>query len=331
GAIDPGCSGFVDIRCQTPVLAEWGQRFILRSSDGVTLGGGVVLDPLPGDRRIREFERRCELAASTQEADRLRGILQTQPSVTLPEAAQRAGVFASSPEELLQSGSLKSQIYMDAAGTHWVHKDWLRRMANALLRAIRAELERQGPKRMLPVEVVRRLPRTFDGSRFGNLAIGQLIESGALVQRGNLIGPADQQVSLTKRQQEGLDLILQAISQQPQTPPTRKELQTMCGRLEPRDVEQLLTLCVEDGLLIPVGNDLHYVPGALESLRMQLATLFETSEGVTLAQMRDAFGMTRKHVVPLAEFFDIHHITERSGDLRIPGARLNNAIGQADC
>jgi hypothetical protein len=44
---------------------------------------------------------------------------------------------------------------------------------------------------------------------------------------------------------------------------------------------------------------------------------------VTLAEIRDAFGMTRKHVVPLAEYFDETGVTIRQGDLRHAGPALS--------
>lgn len=45
-------------------------------------------------------------------------------------------------------------------------------------------------------------------------------------------------------------------------------------------------------------------------------------DGYTLAQFRDALGITRKHAVPLASELDSRGVTRRRGDLRIAGPRL---------
>ncbi len=51
--IEPGETGFAELRVAAPVVAAWGQRFILRrQSPPLTLAGGFVLDPAL-DRRIR--------------------------------------------------------------------------------------------------------------------------------------------------------------------------------------------------------------------------------------------------------------------------------------
>ncbi|MCA9058836.1 MAG: selenocysteine-specific translation elongation factor [Planctomycetaceae bacterium] len=326
GRIVPGETAFVDMRCRQPVIAEWGQRFILRSSAGITIGGGRIIDPLPGMRRLRDFEQRCLAAASNREDERLSALLQLQPGITLTEAAQRLGIFADSEQELLQRSELRADVEIDPNSGQWIHRRWLDRLGRSLLRAIRLELKRQAPKRMLPREQVRRLLRSFDGGRFVDAAIRRLLQTGDLTQRGSLLGPADEQVSLTKRQQEALDTILKSISSQPATPPTRKELTAECPRLDSKDIDQLLTLCCEDGLLVPVSSDLFYLPEALDKLREQLSGLLNGQPSVTLAQMRDTFGMTRKHVVPLAEFFDGHQITRRDGDNRYAGSQLNTPL-----
>jgi selenocysteine-specific elongation factor len=45
-------------------------------------------------------------------------------------------------------------------------------------------------------------------------------------------------------------------------------------------------------------------------------------EGITVAELRDALGTTRKYILPLVGWFDTNGITRRRGDLRIAGPRL---------
>ena len=44
--------------------------------------------------------------------------------------------------------------------------------------------------------------------------------------------------------------------------------------------------------------------------------------GFTVAELRDAVGATRKHVLPLANELDARGVTRRRGDVRIAGPRL---------
>ena len=155
------------------------------------------------------------------------------------------------------------------------------------------------------------------------LVLHRLESSGDLVSRGDLIGPGDIQVALTKRQREVLDVILPLVQQQLRTPPTHKELCAATDRMAAADVEQLIRLCHQDGSLIAVSPDLSYSPPGLDELQRDLAALFVEKPEVTLAEIRDALRMTRKHVVPLAEYWDKTRVTIRAGDLRRQGPALS--------
>ena len=124
--------------------------------------------------------------------------------------------------------------------------------------------------------------------------------------------------------------MLEAIQQAGLTPPTKKELSALTG-LKLDDVTTLLNLCDEDGLLILVSDDFMFSPDAMEEARQRChATLNEIGKA-TLAQIRDAWEVTRKYAVPLCEWFDSNGLTKRDGDVRVAGPKLGEPLfGFAD-
>jgi selenocysteine-specific elongation factor len=63
--------------------------------------------------------------------------------------------------------------------------------------------------------------------------------------------------------------------------------------------------------------------GAVDAAARTMATLLVSHpDGVTMAQFRDALGVTRKHALPMANELDARGITRRRGDVRIGGPRL---------
>ncbi|MGE0732957.1 MAG: selenocysteine-specific translation elongation factor [Acidimicrobiia bacterium] len=60
----------------------------------------------------------------------------------------------------------------------------------------------------------------------------------------------------------------------------------------------------------------------LEAGRVVARLLVERPEGVTVAEVRDAWGCSRKHALPLLALLDGRGMTRRRGDLRIGGPRL---------
>jgi selenocysteine-specific elongation factor len=64
-------------------------------------------------------------------------------------------------------------------------------------------------------------------------------------------------------------------------------------------------------------------PAAIDAAATAAAALLQQHpDGFTMAQLRDALGITRKHALPLANELDARAITRRRGDLRIAGPRL---------
>ena len=75
--------------------------------------------------------------------------------------------------------------------------------------------------------------------------------------------------------------------------------------------------------LVVVADGIHFAPAALERAATITAQLFvEHPDGLTVAQIRDALGTSRKYILPIVGWFDANGITRRRGDLRIPGPRL---------
>ncbi|HET9689605.1 MAG TPA: SelB C-terminal domain-containing protein [Acidimicrobiales bacterium] len=62
---------------------------------------------------------------------------------------------------------------------------------------------------------------------------------------------------------------------------------------------------------------------AVDAAAGEVARLLEGSpDGITVAQVRDALGSSRKHVLPLLSLLDATGVTRRRGELRVGGPRL---------
>jgi len=92
---------------------------------------------------------------------------------------------------------------------------------------------------------------------------------------------------------------------------------------EPSRVDRAeLTELVRRGLVVE-REGVYFAPSAVDAAARRVAALLvEHPEGVTVAQVRDGLGTTRKHALPLLAHFDATGVTRRRGDLRIGGPRL---------
>jgi selenocysteine-specific elongation factor len=329
--IEPGETGFAELRLARSVVAAWGQRFILRrSSPALTVAGGVVLDPaIEPRRRITDLAACAAPLEAPGDEARLAAFLAGQDTIGSAPlvAAQKAGIspgrYAALVAQLAARGLL---IPIGAAGSsRMVHKSRLETLAGAVLKRVRAEIAAQQPRRALPRQVLRTACQHLGPAELVDSAFERLLNEKELVRVGDNIGPADAQVQLSKNQTATRAKILGEINQAGLAPPNSKELsQTLVQK--PELIATLLTLCIEDGLLVDVGDGLFYPPAALERAREICAATLAAKGSATMSQLREAWGVTRKYSVPLCEWFDAHQLTIREGDLRRAGPKLGQPL-----
>jgi selenocysteine-specific elongation factor len=83
------------------------------------------------------------------------------------------------------------------------------------------------------------------------------------------------------------------------------------GEFDPEDLAALRAA----GRAVRVGRTLHYHPEVLSDVQTRVVTLAQQSGGaVTLAQVRDELGTSRKFAQALLEHFDSEKVTLRRGD-----------------
>ena len=196
-----------------------------------------------------------------------------------------------------------------------IHADRLESLAGSVLRTVRNEVIRHQPRRSLPRPTLLTACRAITSLNLLEFILDHLVKKKELVELGTNLGPSDLQVQLTKQQRKNRDELLSQITTASLTPPTLGELAKSLGLKIP-DVEQLLNLWVEDAMLIRIGDGLYFTPEALNEARQRCLDQITEHGPATMAELRDAWAVTRKFAVPLCEYFDSMGVTVRDGDLR---------------
>ncbi len=119
------------------------------------------------------------------------------------------------------------------------------------------------------------------------------------------------QTTLAPEQQLLRDQIVARVRSAGASPPTTGELAA-----DPA----LLRALVEAGDLVRIG-DFFLTGDQARHLRADVRNAIQASGPLTVAQIRDLLGTSRKYAVPLCEWLDSTRATRRQGDLRYLGPR----------
>jgi selenocysteine-specific elongation factor len=331
--IEPGQSGYAELRLARPVVAVWGQRFILRrASPALTVAGGRVLDPgVDARRRIPDLAARAVPLETADDEDRLAAFLAERDEIDSSPlvAAWKVGISPARYTQLVARLTAAGVLIPigPRESKRVVHRGRLEALAGTVLKRIRLELQSHQPRRALPRRLFQTACQHLGPAELVEAAFEALLKDKRLVRVGENVGPADAQVQLSKNQIAVRARLLDQIGQSGLTPPNIKELVQSLGQ-KTEQIQALLTLCVEDGLLVDVGDGLHYPPAALERARLICQTTLAQYGEATMSQLREAWGVTRKYSVPLCEWFDAHGLTTRAGDLRHAGPDLAKPLAE---
>jgi selenocysteine-specific elongation factor len=289
-----------------------------------------VLDPaVEPQKRIKDLQSYGAALGNPSPLERLSTVLAIQDSVkrdsvaAVARAAIRPDEYDGLFDKLTADGVLVS------VGTKErpiiIHRDRLASVEKAVMRIIQDQLDRHQPRRSLPRNTLNTACRAIAQGALLDAVFAHLLKQKELVQVGNNLGPANAQVKLTKQQKRNREHILESIDQGQLAPPTAKELGKQLGQ-EVANIETLLNLCEEDGLLVRVGPGMFYSPAALEQARTICAATLEDVSEATLSQLREAWGVSRKFAVPMCEYFDQLRVTIRKDDVRIPGPNIGTPL-----
>ena len=152
-------------------------------------------------------------------------------------------------------------------------------------------------------------------------------EKREIVRRDNRIGLSTGP-ELSNRQRSALTTLINEVSTAGPTPPSLKEFAEKHGHTL-KELEPIVQVAVDEGQFVRLSPQIIMDRQALESLRKRLVDHFSKSPTAKVGEIREQWGITRKHAVPIFEFFDERQITLREGDLRSAGPRISIPVDEA--
>ena len=322
---DPGPSGvrLAQLFLAEPIAAVHGQPFVIREeSPPTTVGGGRVLQPVA--RRVRRRDQ--------SRIDRLRRLASPDPSTRIAAALAFQGLSPWTMKTLCRdSGVPVGEIglvveTLGSSGTLVTLPLGPRRTARVLAEYV-IDLESR---------VLRALARLHQASpRFSTIARARVasaladLENDALVSaiierlraNGRLVGDArsialsGHEPKLSQGERKLKKEIVEAYHSGGFTPPDLSDWTTRAG---PRasTVPDLLALLRDEEQLVEVAPGLYLDHEFEAEMRRRVNDRLSEGPGMTMAELRDLLGTSRKFAVPLAEYLDRIGLTRREGDLR---------------
>ena len=320
--LPPGRSAFANLKLQEEVLVLPGDRFIVRQfSPVVTIGGGVVLDPLARRPMLRDTGRAAFLemlqrgskeeilAAMTERA--LLGL-------TFEEIVARAGWTEKEIREAVQKVSGSGRVKIVSA-------EPLVLISGKLFEEVRKKMFDKVEKFQKENSLLPGIPREDLRASLGKrvrtetfrAALEELTTQRKLDAQGDLVKKAGTEIAMLPEESKAKEQIEAAFASASLAVPSVMEVLQKLP-VEPKRAEKLLQMLLREKSLVRVSPELIFHRQALAQLKDQLSAYKRTKgDRITVPIFKELTGISRKYAIPLLEYLDRERVTRRAGDERV--------------
>lgn len=314
--LEPGTEGYVQIHFEKPVVADVGDRFVIRTYSPVrTIGGGAILDVHPAKhKRFQEDvqQRLVNIGQGNAEQLVIARIGEVhQGVISSAELAKKVGI----PQDrcamhLSALEERKEVLRLETDGWYALPNfDQLKQKMTDLL----AKLHAENPlKAGIPSgEVHSRLKPAIDRKLFDH-ACKSLSHEGVLRAHGDRVALTSHTVQLSPEQKRIKAKVEEVIAKALLMPPGFREVTTGLGK----EGEKVVSLLLETGELVRLEPDIVVHQKAIEHARSAIGSFLSKKSQAGLGEIREHLGISRKYALPLLLYLDSIGFTERVGDMR---------------
>ncbi len=327
-AVEPGGWALAQVFLEEPATATWGQPFVVRGPSATqTLGGGQVLQPAAKKVRRRHLDmlERVEKlwGGSAEERALTVAWFGGFSGFTHADLVRGAGIAPDQARDLIDR--LKAQktlvdVVISPARRVLLHADMIEELDERILTAL-GRMHAEFP--LMTTHDRQRVQSQLDyvgDDALVHAAVDRLMAQKRVVGDQRRIARADFKPKLSANLRKLKDKVVAEYLQARFTPPEPSSFAGSAGG-NAANLKDLFDVCVAEGYLVAITGDV-YLHGDVEAeMRKRVAERLAAGGGLTVAEIRDLLGTTRKYAVPLCEYLDRAGVTRRDGDLRfLPAA-----------
>ena len=327
--IGPSETGLAQLFLEGPVAAVHGQPFVIREeSPPATLGGGRVLHP-SARRRIRrrdfaEIDRLGRLS-SMDSSTRIASVLASYglAAWTDRDLVRDSGLTIGSvgpAVEALSGSGMVATLALGPRKTTRVLAEVADELEGRVLRAL-ARLHEASPRfsGIARARVASALADLDDDALVSAL-IDRLARSGRVAADRRTVALAGHEPKLSQAERKLKREMAEAYRAGGFTPPDPSEW-TSKGSVKAPAVADLLALLVDEETIVEIAPGFYLDREAESEMRRRVLDRLSGDRSMTMADLRDLLGTSRKFAVPIGEYLDRIGWTRREGDGRTPGPR----------
>ena len=313
-SVGAGESCYAQLRLEEEIAVKTGDRFVLRFYSPVeTIGGGVILDsnPFKHKRNDAAVLESLKLKEGGSDREKISAALRDYSArfETLDFLQIQTGIPKEQFEQQINK-LIKDKVAFRVSDNVVIHTDYLNRLKDSAVKLLES-YHKENPLRegMKKDEFRNKLIKYEDISVVDKIT-DSLVNRKVLKYVNNCVALADFEVQQDNNQQE----IENAFLQGGFSPESPDQIAARFPKV--KNFKQVLESLVNTGKLVRVEEKiLLHADYYIKALTLAKEHVDQNGQ-ITLAEMRDLMGASRKFAVAVLEYWDKRGITKKVGDAR---------------
>lgn len=316
--IGPGETGLVQLRLEEEIALRRGDKFVIRFySPMETIGGGVVLEPNPKRKKRFDTEAIEELtrkeSGSSEDVIEMHVKAHAETMITVNELAK---LTALSLEEVTEDvASLENQgivkvfpMKKDTYVWHAVHDQQIRQVLTKVVRAYHEKYPyRYGMKK---AEVHMTYMKKVKLNVFDSYV--DLLEEEQVLSRYQEYLKLPEFEARKDDVYDKVRKTVEKVFQKAQFDFVRFS-EISFGSLEQEVVEDILLLLMDEEYVVKIAEDIYTLKTIIDQAKEVIQTRLKENPLITIAEVRDLLGTSRKSAKPILEYMDSIKVTKKNG------------------
>ena len=307
-----GEKALVQFRFSESMATYVGERFILRiPSPPQTIGGGIILDPLPRKHNFKDNGIAKWL--QKRETFSLKNLIITELEKYLFIKKDSLLINANYAKKEIQDmlESLQNEEKINNTNSWLIDKHFWGEQIIKFNNRLNKEYTTHPLEKGFPLNRFQGNFYYLPPEIFNALIASQIKMEKIVVKKGIVILP-DYRPKVSSEKEKLILKIMTALKNSPNNPPNEKALiaQTSGSR-------EIINFLIQEEKIIKLNEGILLEKEKYDMMKNKLIHFLKINGSITIAEVRTLLGLSRKYIIPLLTKMDEENITQRQGNQRI--------------
>jgi len=315
---EPGETEFAQLRFKEPLATYLGDRFILRiPSPPQTIGGGLIVDPLAHKHHFKDKDILNFLQKRIKFDLRELVFTELKKNILIKKdnLLTNSNYADSEIREVVES--LKKQGEIINTNSWLIDKNYWQEQKTKFMNKLDQEYE------LYPLQTGFLLNKFqsyfyYLKPEIFNYLVNSLMNTSKISLEKGIISLLSRKPKISSQQKILISEILKILKGSPTNPPNQKTLISQIA-----GSKEIIDFLIQEGEIIKLSDGILLESKNYDMMKNKLIDFLKLNGSISVAQVRELLGISRKYIIPLLNKMDEEKITQRKENVRILKTKLS--------